>query len=593
MRSEVAARSGRRRMRRMSGGVAVAALAILVSSGLAFPPEAGAAGTGTISTIAGSDPFGDFTGDGGPATAAALNEPLGVAVMPDGGYLIADAGNDRVRRVFADGTIRTVAGTGNYGDSGDSGPATAANFKNPIGVAALPDGGFLVTDAAVGRVRRVSPTGIITTVAGTGTRGFSGDGGPATAAQLYDPNGVAVMPDGGFLIADGLYVVRRVFPDGTITTVAGTGTPGFSGDGGPATAAQLNLPYSVAVTSDGGFLIADSGNRRVRRVSPAGIITTVAGTGVQGSSGDGGAASAAQLNDPTGVATTPDGGFLIADFFGNRVRRVSPTGVITTVAGTGNVAVFRNGDGGPATAANIDLPLGVATTPNGGFVFTEEGNAALRFVDAGFTTTAPPSTTTVPGAPTIGSPTFGNASATVTWTAPADNGGSAVTGYQVRVLDSTGAQVGALRPAGATATSLVVTALTNGASYRFQVAATNAVGTGPNSALSGVVVPATVPGAPLIGTAASGTAGGTVTATANWNAPTSTGGSAVTGYVVRALRMSSTGTVLATTTSAVQPGTARALTMTLSAGNYRFTVQASNKAGSGPQSARSNLVVAR
>ena len=590
MQSDGAVPSGRRRR---NGGVAVAALAILLSVGLVSPQEAGAAGTGAISTIAGSDSFGDFKGDGGPAIAAALNEPLGVAVMPDGGYLIADAGNDRVRRVFADGTIRTVAGTGLYGDSGDGGPATAAQIKDPLGVAVMPDGGFLIADGGAGRVRRVLPDGTITTVAGNGTRGYSGDGGPATAAEIFDPNGVAVLPDGGFLIADGDYVVRRVFPDGTITTVAGNATPGFSGDGGPATAARLNVVYSVAVTADGGFLIADSGNRRVRRVSPTGIITTVAGTGVQGSSGDGGAATAAQLNDPDGIASTPDGGFLIADFFGNRVRWVSPTGVITTVAGTGAASVFRDGDGGPATAANIDMPFGVAVTPSGGFVFSEEGNAAVRLVDAGFATAVPPSAPTFPGAPTIGSPTAGNASATVRWTAPSDDGGSAITGYLVRTLDLSGAQVGALHPAAATATSLVVTGLTNGSTYVFQVAATNAVGTGPNSALTSLVVPATVPGAPVIGTAASGTAGGTVTATANWNAPASNGGSAVTGYVVRALQMSATGTVLATTTSAVQPASARQLTMTLPAGNYRFTVQAKNKAGSGSQSARSNLVVAR
>jgi hypothetical protein len=200
---------------------------------------------------------------------------------------------------------------------------------------------------------------------------------------------------------------------------------------------------------------------------------------------------------------------------------------------------------------------------------------------------------TVPAAPAIGPATFGNASATVRWTAPSADGGSAITGYLVRVADSAGAQVGALRPAAATATSLVVTGLTNGSGYRFQVAAANAVGTGPNSALSTVVVPATVPGAPLIGTAAPGTAGGAVTATAHWNPPASNGGSAVTGYRVRALRMSATGTVLATTTSAVQPGSARQLTMTLQTGNYRFTVQAINKAGPGPQSARSNLVVAQ
>jgi hypothetical protein len=371
--------------------------------------------------------------------------------------------------------------------------------------------------------------------------------------------------------------------------VAGTGTPGFSGDGGPATAAQLSFAYSVAVTSDGGFLITDAGNRRIRRVSPNGIITTVAGTGVQGSSGDGGAATAAQLDYPTGLATTPDGGFLIADWFGNRVRWVSPSGVITTVAGTGTPAVFTNGDGGPATAANLTRPFGVAATPADGFVFAEAGNSRVRFVDA-FSTITP---ATAPAAPTIGSATFGNASATVRWTAPPNDGGSTITGYLVRVLDGAGAQVGALHQADATATSLVVTGLTNGSSYQFQVAATNAAGTGPNSALSTVVVPATVPGAPVIATAAPGTAGGAVTATAHWNSPASNGGSAVTGFMVRALRMSATGTVLATTTSAAQPASARQLTMTLQTGNYRFTVQAINKAGSGAQSARSNLVVAQ
>src|SRR5262249_51795062 len=188
---------------------------------------------------------------------------------------------------------------------------------------------------------------------------------------------------------------------------------------------------------------------------------------------------------------------------------------------------------------------------------------------------------------------FGSAAGTVRWTAPSDDGGSTITGYLVRVLDSAGAQVGALHPADATATSLVVTGLTNGASYQFQVAATNAAGTGPNSALSTVVMPATVPGAPLIASAASGAVGGTITATARWNPPASNGGAAVTGDVVRALRLSTTGTVLAAATSPVQAGSARQLTMTLPTGNYRFTVQASNKAGTGPQSARSNLVTAR
>ena len=239
------------------------------------------------------------------------------------------------------------------------------------------------------------------------------------------------------------------------------------------------------------------------------------------------------------------------------------------------------------------MPFGVAATPDGGFVFSEAGNDAIRFVDAGFPTAVPPSATTVPGAPTIGAATFGNASATVTWAAPPNTDGAAITGYLVRAIDSAGAQIGPLRPAAATATSLLVTGLSNGSSYRFQVAAENAVGAGPNSALSTEVIPATVPGAPLIATASSGTAGGPVTATAHWNSPTSNGGSPITGYLVRALRISATGAVLATTTSAIQPASAQQLTMTLQTGNYRFTAQAINKAGSGRQSARSNLAAAQ
>jgi RTX calcium-binding nonapeptide repeat (4 copies)/NHL repeat len=190
-------------------------------------------------------------------------------------------------------------------------------------VAVTADGGFLIADTDNELVRRVSPAGTITTVAGTSPGGFAGDGGPATAALLNEPTGVAPTTDGGFLIADSNNQrVRRVSPAGTITTVAGNGTAGFSGDGGPAVAAQLFGPSGVAVTADGGFLIADSLNNRVRRVSLAGTITTVAGNGTEGSSGDTGPANAAQLHEPQAVAQTADGGFLIADLRSNRIRFV-------------------------------------------------------------------------------------------------------------------------------------------------------------------------------------------------------------------------------------------------------------------------------
>ena len=187
--------------------------------------------------------------------------------------------------------------------------------------------------------------GVITRVAGTaGTAGSAGDDGPATDAQLNDPFGVAVTADGGFLIGDLVNnVVRKVSADGVITRVAGTGTSGSAGDGGPATDAQLNGPVGVAVTADGGFLIADSGNNMVRKVSAAGVITRVAGTGTAGGAGDGGPATDAQLNGPVGVAVTADGGFLIADQNNAVVRKVSAAGVITRVAGTTGTVGQRRG----------------------------------------------------------------------------------------------------------------------------------------------------------------------------------------------------------------------------------------------------------
>jgi hypothetical protein len=208
-------------------------------------------------------------------------------------------------------------------------------------------------------------------------------------------------------------------------------------------------------------------------------------------------------------------------------------------------------------------------------------------------------TVNVPGAPTIGTATTGNASATVTWSAPADNGGSAVTGYQVKVLDSAGVQVGASRPAGAGATSLVVTGLTNGNAYRFQVAATNSAGTGAYSASSNAVTPtggATAPGAPVIGTPLQGATGGALTATARWTPPATTGGSAITGYQAFALRMSSAAadaTVLSTTASPVLGPLVKQRSFTLAAGDYRFEVVAINAVGTSPRSARSSNVVPR
>jgi sugar lactone lactonase YvrE len=244
-----------------------------------------------------------------------------------GTLYIADWNNNRVRRVGTDGTITTVAGSGTAGYSGDGGPATQAQLANPAGVAVDNTGTLYIIDQVNQRVRRVSTDGTITTVAGTGIPGFAGDGGLATHAQVANPGGVAVDNTGTLYITDeGNNRVRRVGTDGTITTVAGSGTAGYAGDGGPATHAQLANPAGVAVASTGTLYIADFGNQRVRRVSTDGTITTVAGTGTAGYSGDDGPATHAHLASPAGVAVASTGTLYIADFGNQRVRRVSTDG---------------------------------------------------------------------------------------------------------------------------------------------------------------------------------------------------------------------------------------------------------------------------
>ena len=331
-----------------------------------------------IITAAGTGDF--FSGDGGPAILAGLDRPHGVAVGPDGSLYIA-TNDHRIRRVGPDGIITTVVGTGNFGFSGDGGPATGARLSSPEHIAIASDGSLYIADHLNNRIRRVGPDGIITTVAGSGVFGVAGDGGPATQAQLTFPIGVAVGSDGSFYFSENANpVVRRVGPDGTITTFAGTGINGFAGDGGFATNAPLSHPGGLALGSDGSLYIADTNNNSVRRVGTDGIITTVAGTGPAGFgfAGDGGPASQAKLNGPAGVAVASDGNLYIADNFNNRIRKVGPDGIITTVAGTG-FAGFA-GDGGLATQAwlNLPVPSGVAAGSDGSLYIADGANLRVR-----------------------------------------------------------------------------------------------------------------------------------------------------------------------------------------------------------------------
>ncbi|OYV76399.1 MAG: hypothetical protein B7Z74_00540, partial [Deltaproteobacteria bacterium 21-66-5] len=339
--------------------------------------------TGAITTIAGDRTAGS-NGDGGPATAAELREPSGVGVDSCGDLFIADTFDERIREVdHATGVITTVAGNGTWGFSGDGGPATEAEIGASAGIAVDSSGDLFIADLG-GRIREVDhSTGIITTVAGNGTYGFSGDGGPATAAELDIIQGVAVDSSGNLFIADtNNRRVREVdLATDVITTVAGNGTRAFSGDGGPATAAELDAPESIAVDSLDDLFIADRTNNRIREVHHAtGVITTVAGNGTAGFSGDGGPATAAELDAPESVAVDSSGDLFIGDAFDNRIREVDlTTGVITTVAGNGTGGY--SGDGGPATAAELNFPAGIAVDSSGDLFIADRTNNRIREVD--------------------------------------------------------------------------------------------------------------------------------------------------------------------------------------------------------------------
>jgi trimeric autotransporter adhesin len=338
---------------------------------------------GAISTVAGNGGRG-FSGDGGPATAAQLGSPVALVVDSAGVLYFADSFSDRVRKVTPAGVISTVAGNGTRGFSGDGGPATAARLAGPTGVAFDAAGNLYIADTANQRIRKITSDGVISTVAGNGIQGFGGDGGPAATAELNVPFGVAVDSIGNLYIADSYNSrIRRVTATGVISTLAGDGTPWFGGDGGLATAAQVKYPVDVAVDSAGNLYIADS-SQRIRKVTPAGVITTVAGNGTAGFSGDGGTAAAALLNYPADVAVDTANNLYIADSLNARIRRVDASGVIRTIAGGGTSETA--GDGGPATAARLNFPVSVGLD-SAGNLYVAESNRLRKITASGIIST--------------------------------------------------------------------------------------------------------------------------------------------------------------------------------------------------------------
>ncbi|MCX6631220.1 MAG: NHL repeat-containing protein [Candidatus Solibacter sp.] len=329
---------------------------------------------GSLTLVAGIGGQRGFSGDNGPATGAQLALPWGLAVDSAGSLYIVDVGNSRIRKV-SNGVITTVAGNGGLSYSGDNGPATSAQIGAPLGVAVDSAGTLYISDPGNGRVRKVS-NGVITRVAGTGANGFNGDNIPATSAWLSSPQGIAVDSGGNLYIAEyGGTRIRKV-SNGAITTVAGNGSHGSGGDNGPATSAQLDFPEGVAVDSVGNLYISDL-NNRVRKVSN-GVITTIAGNGTFGFSGDNGPATGVQLAWPTAVAVDSAGNLYFADSQNNRIRKVS-NGLITTVAG-GDV-----GDNGPAANGVLAAPMDVAVDSAGNLYISSDNR--VRKVSNGVITT--------------------------------------------------------------------------------------------------------------------------------------------------------------------------------------------------------------
>ena len=340
-----------------------------------------------IATVLGEVPGAPTTA---PALSVSLNLPSGVASDGKGNVYVSLRGSHQVVKIDGGGTLSLVAGTGaqgSQGPSGDGGPATAATLSIPLALAFDTSGNLYIADAGSNRIRMVDTKGIIHTFAGNGNNINTGDGGPATNASLDTPSAIVFDPSGNLLIADtGNNEIRKVSPQGIISKVSGTGNAAYDGDNGTVATAAFSAPTGIAVDHLGNIYVSDTGNQRVRLLSASGITSVVAGNGARGSFGDGRQATTAEVNNPGTLLFDTAGNLYVADIGNDRVRRISPTGVISNFAGSGTVGA--GGDGGYAIAANLNL-LSIAMDPQNNLIIADGANYRVRFVTAsnGFITT--------------------------------------------------------------------------------------------------------------------------------------------------------------------------------------------------------------
>jgi hypothetical protein len=314
--------------------------------------------------------------------------PSALAFDSRDNLFVADFFANVVYKINPSGNIAVFAGTGVQGHTGSGGPTARAEISNPDGLAIAPNGTVFIDEHSVNRIREVDTSGVIKPFAGAGSMvlngcSFGGDGGPATKADLATPTTLAIDMAGNVYVTDrNNNRVRRINRSGIITTIAGNGKAGFSGDGGRAAAAELNGPDGIAIDTRGDLFVCDDANHRIRKIDVHGIITTVAGNGGAQTSGDGGPATKAGITDPSGVAVGPTGDLYFTDFTANRIRKIDRHGIITTIAGAHSPSGGGNkGDGGPASRAQLHNPRGIVVDPLGDVYFSDQGNHSVRRIN--------------------------------------------------------------------------------------------------------------------------------------------------------------------------------------------------------------------